>query len=379
MSYSKTKHYHVNWQNGMNISRDHFIQLENSFADDFSDVRSLVLNSTNFGLAPISQARPASVKTIIKIDNQNFLKVKVFNCQAITYGGSRIDIMEEHQLAEMETDISPELRQSGNDGKDVYYVLLNINYHNRRPFGELNTDEDPPRYPYTLPGYTISLIHEKDLMAQSDLPDSLVIGKLGIEMGIPKVYDEYFPPCMIIKSHLQLIEFCEMVEKFFSQLELDLVSIIRKINERTQDTPLAKSVGSLSENLLRYISFNHLRLRFEIPNLPPLFLFMYIANAARTIRNTIDSGSSADKEELLNYFTNWSELKQGDFEKLLVYCINFEYRHYDILFSIEQFTGFIQIIARLFDKLESLTYIGKKKETSIFVKEQKTGRSFLAD
>ncbi|MFA5588355.1 MAG: hypothetical protein WC987_06270, partial [Mariniphaga sp.] len=146
-----------------------------------------------------------------------------------------------------------------------------------------------------------------------------------------------------------------------------------------QDTSLAKSVGTLSENLLNYISENHLRLRFEIPNQPPVFLFMYIANAARVIRNTIDSDASANKEELLNYFTNWSELKQGDFEKLLVYCINFEYRHFDTLLSVEQFGEFLQIIARLFEKLEALTYIGKKKETSIFVKEQKTGRSFLAD
>ncbi len=109
---------------------------------------------------------------------------------------------------------------------------------------------------------------------------------------------------------MQLMEFCELTEKIFSQLELNLLSIIRKINEKNQDTSLAKSVGTLSENLLNYISENHLRLRFEIPNQPPVFLFMYIANAARVIRNTIDSDASANKEELLNYFTNWSELKQ---------------------------------------------------------------------
>jgi hypothetical protein len=116
-----------------------------------------------------------------------------------------------------------------------------------------------------------------------------------------------------------------------------------------------------------------------MPWLSPVHLFTYIANAARVIRNAIDSNASSDKEEMLNYFTNWSELKQGDFEKLLVYCISFKYKHYDILFSIEQFTGFIQIIALLFDKLESLAYIGKKKDTNIFVKEQTTKRSFLAD
>ncbi len=158
-----------------------------------------------------------------------------------------------------------------------------------------------------------------------------------------------------------------------------MLSIISKIREKEQDTSLAQTVLKLAENLLYNISANHLSLRWELPNLPPVYLFEHIATTARIIRNTIDSNTSAAKEELLNYFTNWSELKQGDFEKLLLYCINFDYHHYDILISVEQFGEFIQIIGLLFEKLESLAYIGKKKETNIFVKEQKTKRSFLAD
>lgn len=378
MSETKIKYFHVNWQNGMNISKEHFIQMENAFTAEIADARGVLLNNINYGLFPVGIGSQGSVKTVIKIDNQKFLRVRIFSCQAVTRSGARIDILEEHQLPELESDISMLLDQAGSEG-EYFYILLSVNAFNRQPFGELNTFEEPPRHPYTIPGYGISLVSEKDLLAQSVQPDSLIIGKLKIEQGVPEIAGNYLPSCMTVKSHMQLMEFCELTEKIFSQLELNLLSIIRKINEKNQDTSLAKSVGTLSENLLNYISENHLRLRFEIPNQPPVFLFMYIANAARVIRNTIDSDASANKEELLNYFTNWSELKQGDFEKLLVYCINFEYRHFDTLLSVEQFGEFLQIIARLFEKLEALTYIGKKKETSIFVKEQKTGRSFLAD
>ncbi|MDX9908993.1 MAG: hypothetical protein RBS23_05970 [Mariniphaga sp.] len=378
MSETKIKYFHVNWQNGMNISKEHFIQMENAFTAEIADARGVLLNNINYGLFPVGIGSQGSVKTVIKIDNQKFLRVRIFSCQAVTRSGARIDILEEHQLPELESDISMLLDQAGSEG-EYFYILFSVNAFNRQPFGELNTFEEPPRHPYTIPGYGISLVSEKDLLAQSVQPDSLIIGKLKIEQGVPEIAGNYLPSCMTVKSHMQLMEFCELTEKIFSQLELNLLSIIRKINEKNQDTSLAKSVGTLSENLLNYISENHLRLRFEIPNQPPVFLFMYIANAARVIRNTIDSDASANKEELLNYFTNWSELKQGDFEKLLVYCINFEYRHFDTLLSVEQFGEFLQIIARLFEKLEALTYIGKKKETSIFVKEQKTGRSFLAD
>ena len=373
------KHYHVNWQNGMNISKTHFLQMDNAFSYELTGTRAVFLNNRNYGLLPVNTGEVTSVKMVIKMDNQKFLKVKIFRCLAVTRGGGQFEITEEHQLPEMEKDISLELTQDSQTENNEFFILLTVDPFNRQSFGELNEDEDPPRYPYTMPGYRISVISADNLNREGIHPLSFFIGKMKIEQGVPEICDDYIPPCMTPGSHLKVNEFCEFTEKFFSQLELDLLSIIRKINEKNQDTNLAKSVFSLSENLLGYISANHLRLRYEIPDLPPIHLFMYIANAARVIRNTIDSASAASKEELLNYFTNWSELKQGDFEKLLVYCINFQYRHYDILFSIEQFGEFIQIIARLFDKLESLAYIGKKKETSIFVKEQKPGRSFLAD
>jgi hypothetical protein len=157
------------------------------------------------------------------------------------------------------------------------------------------------------------------------------------------------------------------------------VSIIRKIREKGQDSTLSDSVLILSESLLNFVSTNVLKVKWQLSDQPPLYLFENIAGFARLIRNTIDSNNAAQKEELLNYFTNWSELKQGDFERLLVYCINFEYNHNEIINSVYEFTEFVQIIDTLFNKLESLAYIGKKKETNIFVKEQSSKRSFLID
>ena len=375
----KLKFPSVNWENGMNINKTHFIQQENAFVDGLNDSRAVFLNNKNFGLVPLSPGSEGAVKTAIKVDNQHFLKVKVFCCRAVTQGGSRIEILDEHQLPELELDITSELEQEAQGEGEDYFILLTVEPFHREPFGELNSEEDPPRYPFSRPGFRLNIISEKQMAPDGGHPHTFFAGKLKIGKAGPEIYEDYIPPCMEVKSHPLLIEFSQSVEKFFSQLELDLLSIIRKIREKKQDSSLPQSVLALSENLLQYISTHHLRLRWEIPDLPPLNLFLFIAGAARVIRNTIDSNTASNKEEMLNYFTNWSELKQGDFEKLLVYCINFDYKHYDILFSVEQFTEFIQILALLFDKLESLAYIGKKKETNIFVKEQKTKRSFLAD
>lgn len=375
----KLKYHHVNWENGMKISKENFIQQDNVFQDKLKDVFAGLLNSKNFGLLPIDVQNGEAIKTMVKMDNQNFLKVNVFQCRGVTQGGGRVEILEEYLLPEFKIDISKELELASRGEGDTYYIMLSVDLFNREPFGELNAEEEPPRYPYSIPSYKINLISNNQIAKEGIHPYSIFIGKMELTKEIPEIFDDYIPPCMVINSSQVLITFLTSVEKFYSQLELNLLSIIQKIKEKGQDSSLAQTVLSLSENLLHFTTHNHLRLRWELPDSPPIFLFEYISTTARVIRNTIDSNSSSHKEELLNYFTNWSELKQGDFEKLLVYCINFDYHHYDILISVEQFSEFIQIISLLFDKLESLAYIGKKKETNIFVKEQKTKRSFLAD
>ena len=376
---TKLKFFNVNWEDGMKISKEHFIQQENAFNDLIKDVSAGFLNSMNYGLIPIDSQTEDSIKTTLTIDNHQILKVKIFKCRAISQGGARIEILEEHLLPEFTVNLTREIEMANKGDGEIYYILLTVDLFNRQTFGELDVDSEPPRYPFSIPSFKVNAIPEKQITANGLQPFSVFIGKINIKSDKPIIYDEYIPPCMTLKSHLELIRFKASIDNFFGKLEINLLSIIRKIKEKNQDTSLALTVSTLSEDFLRFISENYLRLQWHIPDSPPIYLFEYIATAARVIKNSIDANTASNKEEMLNYFTNWSELKQGDFEKLLIYCINFEYHHYDILYSVEQFNEFVQIIAVLFDKLESLAYVGKKKETNIFVKEERTKRSFLAE
>ncbi len=373
------KYPDVNWINGMKITKDHFIQQENAFEDKIKDVSACFLNNFNYGLLPMWGSKDTSFSVVLKISNQKFLSVSISQIRALTQGGSRIEILESNNPLAFSIDLSGEIEASKKEDNRVFYIILNINPFLKEPFGELISDEEPPRYPFAKPSYSVSLIPEKQAPGEGILPFTLLIGKLFLKPDRIELFDEYLPACMSIKSHSTLIGFYSMVEKFYNQLELNLLSIIGKIKEKGQDSTLALSVLTLALNLLNFISINNLKIRWRIPDQPPIGLFENIAGFARIIKNTIDCNTAAHKEELLNYFTSWSELKQGDFEKLLVYCINFEYNHNEISISIDQFSEFIHIMTSLFAKLESLAYIGKKKETNIFVKEQTTKRSFLAE
>lgn len=373
------KYSNVNWINGMKIRKDHFIQQENAFDDKMKDVAACFLNGFNYGLLPTWGSKNTSSKMVMKISNQKFLNISISQFRALTQGGARIEILEDSSPVEFSVDLTGEIEASKKEENRIFFIMLTVDQFSKEPFGELETDEDPPRFPFTRPGLKVNLIPEKQVSREGIIPYSVFIGKILIGPGRVELFDEYLPACMTLKSHSRLISFHSTVEKFYNQMELNLLSIISKIKEKGQDSTLAQSVLTLAQNLLIFLSNNNLKLRWQLIDQPPLYLFENIASFGRIIRNTIDTNTAAHKEELLNYFTNWSELKQGDFEKLLVYCINFEYDHNEISVNIDQFSEFVQIMTSLFTKLESLAYIGKKKETNIFVKEQTAKRSFLAD
>jgi hypothetical protein len=363
----------------MKIRKDHFIQQENAFEDKVKDSAACFLNSFNYGLLPIWGSKGTSFKVDLKISNQKFLNISVSQLRALTQGGARIEILESSNPEEFSFDLTGEIEASKKEDIRVFFIMLTVDQFSKEPFGELETDEDPPRYPFAKPSFKVNLMQENQVSREGILPFSLFIGKIFIKPDRLELFEGYLPACMTLNSHRKLISFHSTVEKFYNQLELNLLSIINKIMEKGQDSTLAHSVLTLAQNILNFISTNNLKIRWQLIDQPPLCLFENIASFARIIRNTIDCNTAAHKEELLNYFTTWSELKQGDFEKLLVYCINFEYNHNEISNNIDQFSEFVQIMTSLFTKLESLAYIGKKKETSIFVKEQTSKRSFLAD
>ena len=85
---SKLKYFNVNWENGMNINKEHFIQQENVFIEGLKDTRAAFLNPVNYGLLPVGRQSENSFRAIFKIDNLNFLRVKIFNCNAVTEGES---------------------------------------------------------------------------------------------------------------------------------------------------------------------------------------------------------------------------------------------------------------------------------------------------
>lgn len=381
----KLNHFPVNWIDGMKINKNHFLEVQNFVSDSIRDSVGIHTSMINYGLLPVAE----SIKMNLIIDNHKLLRIKVEECHAITPNGSRIDIGTSESLS-LSIPYPETVRELKENESAVLLACISVNHFKRTPYGEPDPEENPPRYPYTHPEYSLNLIPEDELKSTIGFgANYLTIGKILVNAGESKIDNNYIPPSISVSSHQKLQELYTEIDRFYGQIELYSVQIAQKIHSKKQSTDLAMMMERMSDKTLNYLGTEINRLRWMSPHTPPANMLLSVVALARVLKNFIDARSGAGKEELLNYFAEWCNVSQGDFEVIFSETINTDYNHNQMDIVIAKITRFMKTLEDLFSILSRLDYIGKKRDGSIFVSENtddkeavihaKRSRTFLAD
>lgn len=361
--------YPVNWIDGMKINKDHFIDQDNAVSYQIRETIGVRTNHYNYGLLPAS-GENTPVKMWIDMESDKKLHIRILSCRAITFGGYKIDIADRNTNP---LEISSDYLNFNIDYKELkensYFIALSINPFKRIPFGTVNPEEEPLRYPYIAPDYKINLISPSEASQDPGI-NHLIIGKIKIANNRADLIEDFIPPCTTVNSHSSLIELHGLINSVFSSLEKNAVSILQKIHQKEQNHKLAIGIRSITESLLSYLNNNLYKLRHILKYEAPIHLVETIAIFARTFKNNIDVNHGSGKDELLNYFVEWCNVNQGQFETLVNDVINVEYNHNDIQAGLEKCFKFVKEINTLYQKLNELDFIGRKPEISIIVKEE---------
>jgi hypothetical protein len=381
----KLNHFPVNWIDGMKINKSHFLGVQNFVSDSIRDSVGIHTSMIDYGLLPVADP----IKMSLIIDNHKLLRIKVEECHAITPNGSRIDIGTSESLS-ISIPYPEAVRELKDNETSVLLACISVNHFKRTPYGEPDPEENPPRYPYTHPEYSLNLIPEDELKNTIGFgANYLTIGKILVNSGESKIDDNYIPPSISVSSHQKLQDLYTEIDRFYGQIELYAVQIAQKIHSKKQSTDLALMMEKMSDKTLNYLGMEINRLRWMSPHTPPANMLLSVVALARVLKNFIDARSGAGKEELLNYFAEWCNVSQGDFEVIFSETINTDYNHNQMDRVISKITRFMKTLEDLFSILSRLDYIGKKRDGSIFVSENtdekeavihaKRSRTFLAD
>lgn len=373
----RVKYLPVNWIDGMKINKNHFMAQDDAWRDALNDVGALTVSHLRFGIIPPSAAGEDNFNVKISVDNQNTLKVTVLACQAITPGGIRINLPAtgNSENISADNDAQPSATFSFTEAKseNIWWIVLVINPFQKKPAGTPDLSENPPRYPFLLPTYSVQVISESQYSNFAFHPYALTIGKVLSDGNEVRVDNNYIPPCYSTEAFDDLKSLHGELDSFLSTLEMRCSQIVQKIYKKNQQNELSELVLFLCDRLIIFLSENITRMRWTTLYDSPADLFAGIVSLARLMKNVIDLRIGSGKEEMMNYLSEWCNLRQGELENMLTVLAGIRYNNNDINSNIQKITQFIKVTSTLFEALHKLEFIGKKKDAGIFVKEEQHG------
>ncbi|MGV0925410.1 hypothetical protein [Empedobacter tilapiae] len=362
----KIKYFPVNWVDGMKISQQHLIDQENFVIDSIRDSNSTLLNNYNYGLLPITDQFADKIIYQILNTATDDAELIIKRCSAITQAGYRIELSEyKVNIRSLAKSMSTEQEEQGGD----FFVIASVNLFEKVPFGEIDSEEIPPRHPYTLPKYKIELINSTILNSSYSGGNYLVLGKIIIKSNIAQIDYNFIPPCTSVQSHPKLIEHYNTFVNSLSNLRQSVFKIIQKVAHKNQNIALAENVNKLCNTIIRTIGENNFQFKNIIPNQPPIFLINVFSKLALHLYNDTQTMIPAELEEMLNYNLEWSEVSPHSILNNLTTVADINYNHHNSGESFVQINTLLNNLEVVFGKLSELDYIGQRKE-SIIVNER---------
>lgn len=365
------KYQAINWADGMKISKEHFSGMENFFVDQLRDAVSFPLNTYNFGLLPPLAGSGAVASDFQAIKSStNHLNIVVNEFHAVTPGGVGIHIANNTL---QETLTLPEAEEEENvleAGETRYfYVVLVANPHEKIASGNPDPEEIPIRQPYTMPEYKIQLVTTNSLNFQELGAFHLVIGRVRQTGNDIAKDDSFIPPCTSVISYDKLKQHYHNTISYLSDIQNLAQQIVQKINFKNTKTPVAQNIKAFCSVILNYFSEYYFSLRNILPQQSPVHLVNAMASFGNQSITFINVLPESEKEEMLNYFFEWSDITPVTFTDKFSKVIDINYNHHYNGTYFEAISGMLNNVLVVLQRLNTLEYIGLKKE-NIVVKEE---------
>jgi len=362
----------------MKINSLHFENSEKSLINAIQDSSAINICDYNFGLIENASGQKESlVISVVKSIADNFI-VKLTCCRAITYGGMRIEIIPE-LVSELSLSTQVNISNLKSGVRTFFYLIVSVDYDERVASGDPDPKEDPPRFPYVHPRYSLSMMDSNTIDITETHANTLVIGRFNLN-GNDLVWDkEYIPASLNMQCFPLLRQYYNSISEDINTIQVSVYNIIYKQINQKQNSPLAFNIKIVCEKIIFYISSLFFPFRFVLYQRSPIETVYSIVQLANHLKLAIDLLPEKEKEDLLLYFKEWSNIAPGKFDEILSSIIEIDYNHQDVAASFEPISVFTSLIADLFKKLSELDLIGKKRgDKDMFVREinQKQNKKF---
>lgn len=375
MLFSLTKKL-VNWVDGMKISKNHLAQTEDYFIDIVRDTNSIRLTNYNFGMLPPYRNENLSGDFEITERISNHVGIELRKCNAITSGGCRINInpTDETEYMRLDYPFEKDIAAIESRNEQLFWdVILVVRPFDRTPLGTPDPEETPPRHPDTVNSYSLFIKPAGQINVDEFGMHHLIIGRVTKISDRYEVDRTYIPPCTSMSSHPDLKKYYEQFGKYLNDIEVSSHKIIQKIHEREHISDIGRNINLICEQLLSNISIMYFNYRNKGRHYTPIEALNVFSSLAHITFVSINFIQKKKREEMLQYFYEWSDVTPGNFTEMLTDMLELTYDHHNIRAMMSLTDDYLSMFSALWIKLSSLEYIGQHKENIVVAEKiQKT-------
>lgn len=358
----------VNWVDGMKISKNHLSQTEDYFIDIVRDATNMNLTDYNFGILPPYKNDELSSDFEITERISNHVEIELRKCNAITAGGCRINInpLDQSEYLRLDYPFQNDISSAENKNKQLFWdVILVVHPFGRTPAGAPDPDETPPRHPDAQKSYTLFIKPAGQIRVGDSGMHHLIIGRVTKTGDRFEVDRSYIPPCTSMSSHPDLKKYYERFGKYLNDIEVSSQRIIQKIHERENISDIAKNINLVCEHILTNISTIYFNYKNKGRHYSPIEALNIFSSLAHITFVSINFIHKKKREEMLQYFYEWSDVTPGNFTEMLTNMLELTYDHHNIRTMMSYTEEFLSMFSSLWIKLSTLEYIGQHKENIV--------------
>ncbi|MBL4746748.1 MAG: hypothetical protein JKY08_10315 [Flavobacteriaceae bacterium] len=372
------KYYAINWVDGVKINKDHFIKSHNNTTESMRDYASLAINSYNYGLLEPVDGMVSSLEVEVQTHTEERLVLKLQSCNVITSKGCRIEFSSAMYGGESPT-ASIESKNIDSTSNLDFLLLLTVSPFDLVPVGEPDPEIIPLHHPHVLPKIELAIIPKGQFNTHFLKKSFLLVGKIQWKNS-SFIYDKSFvPPVTKIIYHKELHSFYNKIAQVIIRLRNHSVIIYRKNRSKSQTNKLVSNTFLLCNSVLSYVSQYSFKFNQYSQEESPIFIANAMAVLANYLSNELAILEDTEREKLLQYYYEWTDVKPSVFQTAIGDVIDMKYDHLEIQEMVEKTDLFIAIIDTLWRKLSELEYIGQRKDNIVISEEKQTIRDRSED
>ena len=350
----------VNWMQGMSVSSSHFIATENYLMERLMKNTEVLQNKFAYGMLPMVTYEDKEDQMNLFVEGKGSGTRLVLNLyHGITKGGCLINV-EPVQPVVLECSSEIDMAEHGWD------IVLSVSPFERRPCGEPDMQETPPRYPFVDPVYKLSIIErDKETIIEYG-PYDVVVGLLKKKDGELVIDNSYIAPALSMSSTYKLRRGFESFTHTMTTIKNALSVIFNKAYASTANkSECMENTLTVCKELQRSISSMEYKWRSYGISLSPYQVAELFGDVANSILASFLFMSKTGKDDMLKYFYEWNGLAPSSFEEILDNVASKEFCQNRIEMTMSSINNMLNVLEDLLVSLSKLDYVGQRKESMV--------------